>query len=494
MHLVSNELICIAMIWVAIISLLLGAGVSMVFMCVIVRVVKQRERMHSQSDIAVLEERLAHNDGRVRQLEGDLQVELERSRRYALKQTELQTRLEEERKASEQKQTLLEATEKKLLDTFKVLSSDALRANNQEFLRLAKENLSKYNEGAKGDLEKRQQAIERMVLPIREGLNKVDEKINSLEKVRVGAYASMGEQIQQLLKSSAGLQSETANLTKALRAPQVRGRWGEMQLRRTVELAGMIDHCDFTEQVSVQGDEQLQRPDMLIQLPNDRVIVVDAKVPIAAYLEAVESDDPDETIRHLKDHARQVRDHLKKLGSKAYWKQFESSPEFVVLFLPGEAFFSAALQSDTALIEYGIDNQTILATPTTLIALLKAVAYGWQQESIAKEAKAISQLGLELYERVGVIAGHFTDLRKGLDRATTAYNRAVTSMETRFLPTARRLQEMNSVSTKPMETLQSANSSLSLPSAAELVSSDDKEQDDDKPDDGDSVTIGADRN
>ncbi len=453
----------------AVSGLLIGVLITSIFMRIILRMSCERERNRGESSLAVLEEKAAQLGARAQELEDRLQQEQAKAHGYAVQLAESETPMLHDQKLHAEKEQLLKVAEEKLLATFKSLSSDALRSNNQEFLRLAQENLSKHNEGAKGDLEKRQQAIEKMVLPIRESLLKVDDKINNLEKARAGAYAGLSEQVKQLLQTSAGLQAETANLTKALRAPQVRGLWGEMQLRRTVEIAGMLDHCDFTEQVSVKDDEQLQRPDMLISLPNQRQIVVDAKVPISSYLEALESESPEDKKLHLVDHARQVREHLRKLGTKAYWKQFKDSPEFVVLFLPGEAFFSAALQADPGLIEYGMDNQTILATPTTLIALLKAVAFGWQQEAIAKEAKSISKLGTELYERIGVFSGHFTELRKGLDRATSAYNRALSSFETRFLPTARRLHEMDSVSSKAIETTQAANSNLSVVSAPELI-------------------------
>ena len=363
----------------------------------------------------------------------------------------LEAQYASEQKSAEEKLALLEQARDQIKESFQALSSEALSKNNESFLNLAKTTLEKYQEGAKGDLDKRQEAINKTVEPVGIALKAFNERVDKIEQRRTQTDASIGQQLQQLAESQVQLSKTTGSLVQALRAPQVRGQWGEMQLRRTVEMAGMINYCDFEEQALVEtGDGQRQRPDMIIRLPNERVVVVDSKVPLSAYLDALQSEDPDHQKERMVAHARHIRDHIKGLSAKSYWTQFDNAPEFVVLFIPNETIFSAALEQDPELIELGVLNKVILATPTTLIALLKAIAYGWQQEAIAREAKDIAALGKELYERVSVVTGHFTKLGKSLDQSVGYYNKAVSSLESRLLVTAKKFDALDSASPDPL--------------------------------------------
>ncbi len=360
----------------------------------------------------------------------------------------LSTRLDAERAAAAEKLALLERAQTVLTDSFKALSAEALHRNNRSFLDLARETLAGFQEQAKGDLDKRQTAIAAIVDPVRQSLEAMDRQIRDLESTRAGAYEGLKQQVLSLVETQSQLRAETGNLVRALRTPAARGRWGEIQLRRVCEMAGMLDHCDFVEQASVEGGAVgpgggRLRPDLIVTLPGGKTIVVDAKTPLEGYLDGVQAADDTARRDGMARHARHVREHMKQLGAKGYWDQFDDSPEFVVLFLPGENFFSAALEQDPALIEAGIDHRVILATPTTLIALLRAVAYGWRQERLADNAREISSLGAELYKRLSDLGGHMERLGGQLDKAVGSYNSAVGTLESRVLVSARRFRDLH---------------------------------------------------
>ncbi len=349
------------------------------------------------------------------------------------------TELETERGA-------LKEAQAKLLESFKALSADALRSNNQSFLELARESFGKLHQQSADELGKRQQAIDSMVKPLKESLEKVDAKIGEIEKARATAYGQLSEQLKSLGTAQLSLQAEASKLTTALRSTTTAGTWGELQLRRVVEMSGMSSYCDFTEQQSAGSF----RPDLVVRLPGGQQIVIDAKAPNDAYREAANASD--ETVRAAKllEHSTKVRNHIDALGAKDYWAQFQPSPEFVVLFLPGDQFLSGALQADATLIDRAIAKRVLLATPATLIALLKAAAYGWRQEDVSRNAQVIADLGRQLYDRIAGFADNLDKVGRGLETASKAYNAAVGSFEQTLLPGARKFSELGAKGVKDL--------------------------------------------
>jgi len=365
-----------------------------------------------------------------------------------------ETRLEGANKNIEEQRELLEQAQEKLTTTFQALSGESLKSNSRAFLELAKESLAVVLSEAKGEMGKKEEAIKNVVKPLEDVLKRYENQINELEKARISAYANLESQIKSLISSEQQLQKETGSLVTALKRPEVRGRWGEITLKRVVELSGMSEHCDYTEQVSVDTEEGRIRPDLIIHLPAEREIVVDSKVSLTAYLDAVAAETDEEKKEFITKHAQQVRKHMKSLSEKNYWNQFIRAPEFVVMFMPGDSFLSAALENDHTLIEDGMESKVIIATPTTLIALLRAIAYGWRQEQIAKSAREIANLGKEIYDRFQPFLEHINKIGSNLSQAVVAFNKMVMSLERRVMVSVRKFKELGAAGDKELPEIQ----------------------------------------
>lgn len=400
----------------------------------------------SRADAAALRAERASLLERVDDLTEECERGRERARRAESEAASAGAALAGEREAAVRREELLTRRETELKEAFQALSAEALARNNDAFVALAesriKEATAALTSRAEADATARAEAVGRLLDPMSAALQRVEGQLRTVERDREAAYAGLREQVGAMSRSSDQLRAETKQLVNALRAPQVRGRWGELQLERIVQLAGMVEHCDFDTQVSVAGADGTLRPDMVVRLAGGKQVVVDAKVPFAAYLEAVESQDPDVHAERLVAHARQLRQHVESLAAKSYWAAFAPSPEFVVLFVPGDPFLEAALQADPALLEHAFSRNVVVATPTTLIALLRTVGYTWRQEALARNAAQVHQLGKDLHARLATMGGHVAKLGRSLDAAVDSYNRTVSSLETRVLVTARKLTEL----------------------------------------------------
>jgi DNA recombination protein RmuC len=356
----------------------------------------------------------------------------------------LRSRMRYERDAAAQRLALAEETKERLSDSFKALASEALQSNNQAFVALAKSELAQHQIKAREELDKRTTAIDSLVKPINESLTKVGTKIEELERDRAQAHGALFNHLKNVTAQQEELRRETHNLVTALRAPHTRGRWGEMQLRRVCEMAGMIRHCDFSEQETVAADDSRLRPDVVVKLPGDKRVLIDAKVPLAAYLDAIEARDEDARKLHMQSHARQMRDHIKKLSAKGYWN-YEDAPEFVVMFVD-EAMYRAAIEEAPSIIEEALEQHVLITTPTSLLALLRTIGYSWRQERLAESAREVANLGRELHSRLGTFASMLGKLGRALNTSVGAYNAAVGSFDSRVMVSARKLEEHGAAS------------------------------------------------
>ncbi len=419
----------------ALIGALVGAVIAWIVAVARARSASAAAVAEAQTRAKMAQDAVAELESQIAPLREELDAERDKG-------TKARVQLDAERKNLDEQKALLNDAQEKLTDTFKALSGDALKNNSQALIEMARKSLETVVETAKGDLKTRQESIKGLVQPVQETLKRYQEQAKSMEDKRQEDYGSMKEQISNLAEAEKELRKETGNLVAALKNPQARGRWGEVTLRRVVELSGMSGHCDFIEQSSTQAEGGAIRPDMIVQLPSERIIVIDAKVPLSAYLDAMDESDADKKQEALEKHARQVRDHVKLLSGKKYWDKLPDTLEFVVLFLPGESFFSAAVECDRSIIEDALEKRIVIATATTLFSVLRAVEYGWRQQNLAQNAKEISNIGKKLYRQLRIMAERLGDIQGALEKTVKAYNRAVGSFESRLFPAARQFREL----------------------------------------------------
>lgn len=438
---------------------------------------RARGRAAQAQQMRDLEARLATQEGSLGEIRNQLQESRDEAGRLqadlraaTAEKAAAEARLSEARAGLEEQKALLEQAKIKLADAFKALAADALKSSNEDFLTLAEQRFKALQQEAEGELESRKIAIETLVQPLQQALETYQEEAKELEAARLQQIGSVGQQLAQVAEAQTSLQRETASLVNALRTPQIRGRWGEIALRKTAELAGMTNYCDFVEQESVSVEGGRLRPDMIVRLPAKREIVVDAKVALNAYLDALEAPTPETREAALTRHAQQIRGHVKRLASKEYWNQFPQAPEFVVLFIPGEVFFAAAAERDPDLLQEALANHVLIATPTTFIGLLLTAHYGWRQEQIAENAQRIGDLGRQVHERLAILIEHLAKVGKALENSVEAYNKAVGSLETRVLPAARRFNELGAGGTMEivvLEPIAQAPRAVAAPDEAE---------------------------
>jgi len=460
-------------------GLLIGLVVGLIAGLLAGLLVRAQRQARSAAEAQTAQGRLADAQAAAGRLSDDLQSVRGALAHSQAEQARLTAEIDHQRAAAVERTAAWEQDRQQLVGAFAELSTQALQRNTEQFLTLADTRLKEAQETAKGDLAQRQQAISQLLQPLQETLGKYETGLRQLELDRQGAYVGLTEQVKQLSASQGELQKETRNLVTALRAPQTRGRWGEVQLRRVVEVAGMLEHCDFEEQVSTDSDQGRLRPDLVVHLPGGAHVVVDAKVPLDAFLRAAEADDDADRKVHLVAHARQLRTHVDQLAKKEYWSQFDPSPDFVVAFVPGDPLLSAAFEHDPGLVEHAMASRVLLATPTTLIALLRTVAYGWQQEKLAENAREVQRSGAELYERLQVLGGHLGRLHRNLAGSVEAFNSVVGSLESRVLVTARRFPDLGVVAsgTKDLPEVGPVLATPRYPQAAELLASLEDERD-----------------